>query len=251
MRLIITRPAADAARTMSLLSSAGHEPVAFPLLEVGPVDAPAQAAIRSAAASLNQADFAAFVSPNAARFALPHLDAWPAHVYALATGPGTAGVLRGMGITRVLVPESDFSSEGVVAVLASTPMRGKRVVLFRGEAGRDFLAETLTAQGAQVEAVVSYRRAPVSPTSVQWQDLLRRAPDAWQLTSSEAVRHLGHQLDDRPELHHLRNLPAYVSHPRIGQAAHEAGFATIRLTRPGDAGLMEALRASPVASSAS
>ena len=64
----------------------------------------------------------------------------------------------------------------------------------RGEDGRDWLAETLQAHGAQVDFVAAYRRCPPRPDAVQTA-LLQRALVApadhlWLFSSSQAVAHL-------------------------------------------------------------
>jgi uroporphyrinogen III methyltransferase/synthase len=146
-----------------------------------------------------------------------------------------------------------FDSEALFAALSArlglAALSGRPVLIVRGDGGREWLADRLREAGAQVEPVCAYRRVVPAPGADAWsrvRALLRGAPHAWLLTSSEGVRNLialaGAALDpaDRAALLHA---PLVVPHPRIAETARTAGFDTITASGPGDARILAAMRA--------
>ncbi|TGT11506.1 fused uroporphyrinogen-III synthase HemD/membrane protein HemX, partial [Mesorhizobium sp. M3A.F.Ca.ET.174.01.1.1] len=80
--------------------------------------------------------------------------------------------------------------------LGETGLEGKRVLIVRGDGGREWLADRLREAGAQVETVAAYRRLVPEPSIAAWarvHQLLAGEAHAWLLTSSEGVRNL-HEL---------------------------------------------------------
>ena len=75
---------------------------------------------------------------------------------------------------------------------SSREPQGKRVVVFRGDGGRELLADELTARGALVEYATCYRRArpglDPAPLLAAW--AARRVSHAVTVTSSEGLRNL-------------------------------------------------------------
>jgi len=69
-------------------------------------------------------------------------------------------------------------------------MRGKRVVIFHGEGGRETLAAALAARGAQVDHAVCYRRAAPSAARGTADALREGRVHAVTVTSSEGVDNL-------------------------------------------------------------
>jgi uroporphyrinogen-III synthase len=244
---IVTRPAAQAAGWVHALQALGQAAHALPLIDILPLLDPAP--VRQAWAGLTACSLVVFVSGNAAEhfFALRPADCdWPAQTLAGSTGPGTsaallaAGRLAGLQPAAIVDPGPEapvYDSEALWAVLQSRDWQGRVVLVVRGEEGRDWLADTLRAAGAQVRFVAAYRRAPPvsGPAS---QALLARAlaepqRHVWLFSSSEAVGHL-RALD--PQADWSRS-SAIASHPRIGQAAQQLGFGRVGLAppRPADA----------------
>src|SRR5512139_787098 len=181
-----------------------------------------------------------FVSPNAVTqfFARrPAAASWPAGVLAAAPGPGTAQALQaqGVGTSDLEQPDADapqFDAEALWARLQQRRWIGRRVVIVRGDGGRDWLADTLRAAGAVVDFVAAYRRALPVLDDVQ-STLLSRAlaePHAhlWLFSSSEAVGHL-RALAPQAD---WSGAQALASHPRIAEAARSLGFGTVREVRP-------------------
>jgi uroporphyrinogen-III synthase len=233
MRLIITRPAAQAGAWVAELLALGHDAAALPLIEIGPPADPAP--VLDVWRRLAPFSLVMFVSANAVQqfFALA-AGGWPAGLRAGSTGPGTSAALRRAGVppAAIVEPAADapvFDSEALWAQLAREDWAGRRVLVVRGEDGRDWLADTLRGRGALVEFVAAYQRRPPQLDATT-QALLQQAlaaPQAhtWLFSSSEAVGHL-RQLAPGADWSTSR---ALASHPRIAQAACAAGFGDVHL----------------------
>jgi uroporphyrinogen-III synthase len=235
MRLIVTRPAAQATGWVLALRALGQDAVALPLITIAPPDDPAP--LIAAWHSLPGVALVMFVSANAVQhfFTLAPAGAgWPAGVRAACTGPGTAAALVAAGVpaTQVVHPATgaeNFDSEALWALLDGEDWAGRQVLVVRGDEGRNWLAETLRDRGAQVSFVVAYRRqAP--QLSAEGATLLARAQaepaeHLWVFSSSEAVGHL-RGLAPAARWQQAR---ALASHPRIEAAARGLGFQQVLL----------------------
>lgn len=249
--VVVTRPAAQAATLASWITAAGGAPLLFPLLDIGPPPDPQPLA--EAATVLSQYALAAFVSPNAVDYSLPALLAagpWPAGLVAAAVGQGTLRALAAHGIQGV-APATRFDSEALLELpeLQAGRVAGQRVAIFRGDGGRELLADTLRLRGARVDCVTCYRRSAPSSIAPLLQDMpenpsgkpgsIRRI-DALTISSSEGLRHLWDLLDAHDRAW-LCRLPLFVPHARIAENAAALGAQHLQLTEPADAGIIAAL----------
>ncbi|MEP7064154.1 MAG: uroporphyrinogen-III synthase [Betaproteobacteria bacterium] len=235
--VIVTRPARQAGAFAQKLGVLGARPIVFPSIVIlPPVDATALAA---AHAALDHAYAAIFVSANAAEYGVPQRR-WPAHVAAFAPGPGSASALTDLGVPGVQFPGNRHDSEGLLAMPALADVEGKRILVFRGDGGRDVLGDGLRARGAIVEYVACYRRSTPTAGVQGLADLLaRHEAHALTLTSSEGASNL---CDVLPviALAELKRLPAFSPHPRIAAHARALGLDAVE-TASGDAGIIAAL----------
>ena len=242
--IAVTRPLAQAGELASLIAAAGGTPLRVPLLEIGPIDN--KAALADAAKHLANAALAVFISPNAVDYSLPVLlvsGPWPEGVQVAAVGQGTARALKAYGVTRVVVPSQRYDSESLLDLpeLQANRLAGRRVFIFRGEGGRELLAETLAERGACVEGVACYRR---SAPAAGFAPLL----DAWRVgdlaaltvSSSEGLRNLWDGLDATGR-QWLAQTPIFVPHARIGECANSLGLHHIIVTGPADDGIIAGL----------
>lgn len=242
--IVVTRPLAQAAPLAAAIKAAGGEPLIFPLLEIGPADD--TQALAEAAAQLAQYTWAVFISPNAVDYAVPILLAqasWPVTLRPAAVGQGTVRALAARGITGCIAPSERFDSEALLALpqLAAEHVTGKRVAIFRGDGGRELLADTLRERGAMVDCITCYRRSPPSagdqPLLAAWR---AGKLDALAVSSSEGLRYLLALLDDEGR-NFLQATPLFVPHARIAETARELGLCNIVLSEAADAGIMAAL----------
>jgi uroporphyrinogen-III synthase len=240
--IVVTRPAHQAARQAELIRAAGGRAILFPVIEIVEVEdlQPLLALIDR----LDEFDFAIFISPNAVNKAMNLIKArraLPPHLKLAAIGRGGVRELKHFGITSVMAPAARFDSEALLELPALRDIAGKRIVIFRGDGGRELLGDTLAARGAAIEYAECYRRGrpqlDAAPLLKAW---ARNELHAVISTSSEGLHNL-FDLVGKLGQTWLRKTPLFVPHPRIEQTARELGVATVVLTAQGDEGLVEGL----------
>jgi len=241
MRVIVTRPAAQAADWVAQLRAQAIDAVALPLIAIEPV-ADARPLVE-AWNGLAARRLVVFVSPNAAEqfFAQrPASAAWPAAALAGSPGPGTTRSLLALGVppAQIVEPAADapqFDSEALWARLRRRDWQGADVLLVRGDGGRDWLAQTLREAGAQVAHLAAYRRTAPAFDAAQAEllhaALAEPAAHLWLFSSSEAIEHLmASPLVERGR--DWSSARAIATHPRIGVRARDAGFGRVTEARP-------------------
>jgi len=236
-RILVTRPAGQAETLCAAISACGGEPVRFPVLQISaPTD---MRELAAACEALNDFDLAFFVSPNAIQYALP------AGLAVATVGESSARALHDRGFGAVIAPSSGFDSESVLALpeFSAQAIRGRRVVIFRGDGGRELLGERLAELQADVSYVRCYHRSrpDLDPEPIVAMGREGRL-DAITLTSSEGVRNFVDMLGSE-RLTVLHAIPVFVPHPRIAEFARAGGFSDVVETGPGDRGLIAALQA--------
>ncbi len=190
--VLVTRPAHQAEGLCALIEQHGGTAYRFPVLEIREPRDPGP--LQAVAARLEDYDLAVFVSANAVDCALDSILAarnWPSTIRIAVIGHSSAAALQRHGVEADLVPARRFDSEGLLALPGLQQVAGQRVVIFRGEGGREHLADTLRARGAQVDYIAAYRRAlpdvdPV-PLLAHWQ---RGAIDVVVVNSAESLKNL-------------------------------------------------------------
>lgn len=240
---LVTRPEGQAAGLIAGIQNLGCRAEHIPFLAIEPLAdlAPLEVVARS----LTGYAACIFISANAARLAWPVLSraGWPQAQVAACIGPGTARVLRDLGVQPIVMPEARYDSEGLLAeaYFVETQCQGKAFALIRGEGGRDVLAQTLRTRGATVDEVPIYRRCLHPQALSRLQAWLAAGGGALVISSSESLRQV--MVAAMPVLQEqLRQQPVLVPHPRIADVAVQLGFADVAVTAGGDAGLLDALR---------
>jgi len=242
--IVVTRPRAQADALAAAIRAAGGDPFVFPLLEIGP--APDPAPLAAAAARLGDYALAVFISPNAVDYSLPTLLAhgpWPSALTPAAVGQGTVRALAARGIGGTVAPSERFDSEALLELpqLQADAIGGRRVAIFRGDGGRELLADTLRERGAAVDCIPCYTRSTpaggAAPLLARWRSA---GIDAFAVSSSEGLRNLVDMLDAEGR-ERLASTPLFVPHARIAESAAALGLHAVVLTAPADAGIIDGL----------
>ena len=245
LRVLVTRPAGQADRLCRLLQEAGYAAVQLPTLEIRESDA--IESMQALVESLQNYDLAVFISVNAVNHGLEYVLArrdWPQQVKIATVGASSAAALREHGLAPDLVPAHQYNSEALLALDELQDMHGKRVVIMRGNGGREHLRDTLRARGAEVDYVEVYRRVCPETDSQLMRSLLQPgALDVITVTSNETLQNLFTiaGVSGQPQ---LRTLPLVVASERQAQLAQELGFehAAVVAENAGDAALVEAMK---------
>lgn len=240
--VLITRPVIPASRTARRLAVLGATPFVFPTILIeSSVD---KEQIKTALASLPGVYAVIFVSPSAVEITLADAIKLPHVIKVFAPGSGTAEELNLRGINNVLTPLKNFDSEGLLELpdLQSVHVNGRRILIFRGNGGRELLRNELMQRGAQVEVITTYHRCiPTTPPTGLLELLAAKKVTAISVMSSSAVINLVSLVPAHDRNQILFSLPVYASHKRIKDAAEALGFLNVMETRPGDEGLIATL----------
>ena len=247
-RLLLTRPAQESVALGRTLGEAGIFSSSLPLLEIDPL--PVSATMRERLQHLDDYCAVIVVSKPAARIALAHVAEHFIQVPDLrwfSVGAATAQILERQGLTVYFPPEGDDSE----ALLEMSELReavanpGSRVLIMRGEGGRELLADQLRELGAAVDYLELYRRRlPQYPPGTLPERIQAERLNGLVVSSGQGFEHL-HQLagDAWP---HLAQLPLFVPSPRVAELARAAGAETVVDCRGASAAaLLTALREHP------
>lgn len=247
-RLLITRPAEECAALAATLAGHGVFSSAMPLLAIEPLAETAEAC--ATFRELPRYCAVIVVSKPAARLGLELLGrCWPEPPALpwFAVGAATGEVLQRLGV-QAEWPAGGEDSEALLALPAlqrALQVGAPRVLILRGETGRDFLAERLRGQGVTVDYLPLYRRT--QPFYAPGEVLARvraQALNALQVSSGEGLARL-HQLaaDDWDA---LRGMPLLVPSPRVAALARQAGATDVMDCRGASApALLAALDSRP------
>lgn len=237
--VVITRPARQAAGLAREVAALGGKPLMFPAIVILPPED--RVALLEVQRNLARYDYAIFVSANAVEYGVGDPGAWPPHLIPFAPGPGTAAALAAVGIANVRIPATTMDSEGLLALPELLDVAGKRIVIFRGESGRELLRSTLEARDATVAQIECYRRArPTAGAEGLIEAWREKRIDAVTLTSSEGLDNLWALLGDEGRAF-LAATPVFVPHAAISRHANGLGLRAVIVTPPADAGLLASL----------
>lgn len=239
LKVAVTRPRTQAAQLVRSIEQSGGVPILFPLLEIEAAEITPP--LRAQLSRLAQADLAIFISPNAVQHGMAAARSagvsFPSSLKIATVGQGSAKALRELGMADIIAPTERSDSEGLLALPELQQVSGWRVMIFRGNGGREHLGDTLAARGATVEYVECYRRSKPQQDGAA---LLAVRPDAITVTSSEALAYLWDMLDEAAHAA-LRGTPLFVPHARIAELARQQGWRQVLPTPAGDDGLLAGL----------
>ncbi|NWG39603.1 MAG: uroporphyrinogen-III synthase [Hydrogenophilaceae bacterium] len=241
-RILVTRPREQSDRLAKLVESAGGVPVICPAIEIlGPSD---PATLDRRIEQLDSYDLAIFISPTAAEWCLKSILArreWPSDIAVAAVGQATARRLETMGFRDIISPEDQADSESLLKLSGMKKVAGKRIIIFRGEGGRELLADTLRKRGAEIDYAECYHRARPDSSNNTLPDILRQTNlSAITVTSSEGLVNLL-EMAGSENLQQIASIPFFVLHERIAIAARNRGIHTVVTTKGSDSGLLDGM----------
>lgn len=248
--IIVTRPVAQAGKLISKLENLGANVIHFPVIAISAADNHQQ--LLSQAKTLGSYDIAIFISRNAAIYGselIKQAGDWPPNTQIAAIGVGTVQQLQAQGLSTDIVASGVANSENLLSTQAMNTVKGKRVAIFRGNGGREKLADSLRNRGAVVDYIECYERKRPKINH----DILTRLWDKNTLhgiilTSAESLDNL-YKMVKKDDLARLNTTPIYVISSTMVELCSKLGYklAPIQMASARDDDVIEAVLANCLA----
>ena len=194
-KVLITRSRSQASRLKELLKGLGADPIELPTIQTMPLEDYSQ--LDGALERLADFGWVFFASANAVEAVFSRLAARDqgrdARAFGSAKvgaiGPATALALKQRGIVPDYAPAKS-TAQGMADEIAAWDWTDVKVFLPGADIGRDLLGHSLTALGADVQAVTAYRTVPAPDIGCLARKALDEGIDIATFTSSSTVRNL-------------------------------------------------------------
>ena len=178
-KIVVTRSKTQSAEFCQLLTDAGAEPIAFPVIEFEPLAVePLHEALLT-----HQYDWLVFTSANAVEFYFAANPPPFAPARIAVVGAATLEALETQGYYADFVPET-FTGEALAQGLGY--LQKKRILLPRSKSGRPEITQLLRAQSAVVNDLWLYETVQGVVSAEQLAEI--QTADAITFTSPSSVR---------------------------------------------------------------
>lgn len=224
MKVLITRPRAQADDFAEKLQGIGFEPVYFPVIEICPIEN--NTALATALEHIQKYDWIVFTSANAVEAVLNlSVPSVFSVVKIAAIGPKTADALLKHNIEPDFIPD-EYVGEAIMFGLGG--VKNKWILLPRAEIARQELPEAISKAGGIAHEIIVYRTLPAE-IDLNGLNALKSGVDIITFTSASTVENFftictQNGLDPL----NLPNNPLFACiGPITEQAAREAGIQNI------------------------
>lgn len=222
--VLVTRPREQSSELCQALQQTGARVILLPTLSIEPI--PIAALQRNLILDLDRYQFVICVSPNAARLGLEALadywPQWPVQQQWFAVGPATGTAMADWGL-NLKVAQQGATSETLLDWPELQELSDHKILILRGEGGRETLADTLRQRGASVDYLELYRRmAPAEDPAPLLAALQQPDPLILTVTSGDGLRNLMTMVG--PRLPRLQACPLVVVSGRLAEFARQQGF---------------------------
>lgn len=236
VRILVTRPLTQAQRFIDTLQQLGGQPFHLPTIEI---------VYQTQKTQFNHADLIIFTSVNAVVGSQIKITDYKKEGRSLpmiaAIGTTTAVALKKAGFHSILSPEQNGNSETLLKLLAPHIEDAMKVIIVRGDTGRDVLRQGLRKLRAQVcyQQVYERRLPCLSNPEEMWR---KARVDVVSVSSDLGLTNLITLLP-APLHQSLFSTPLVVNSERCMNTARDVGFcaAIAVATPPGDRGQIEKL----------
>ncbi|QPB78053.1 uroporphyrinogen-III synthase [Proteus sp. GOKU] len=229
MSILVTRPNPAGEALTQRLINAGKTAFQAPLIEI---TAGRELPLLDAKLKeLRAGDCVFLLSKNAVSYANWQLNqlqqSWPDTLSYYGIGQSTAKDFQHLSSLPICYPEQGETSEDLLELPALNQVKNKRILLLRGNGGRDLLATTLSQRGAIVDECECYQRLFInySPEdfALQWE---KAQVDTLVVTSGEMLQQLFDLVAESKKAW-LLNCHLLVVSERLATIAKTLGWETV------------------------
>jgi len=234
MKVLVTRPVAQAKAMVELLLAHGFAVQHQPCLAIEAVHPQSEDGLQSkqCAMDLSTFDHVIVISTNAAQHWLDLVEdywpQWPTRIGWWGMGESTQAQLVAAGIDAGR-PTTGDTSEALLADLLPLIKTHDKVLIVRGCGGRETLSKALLAEGAHVDYAQCYQRVVPSLDGAQLKDVADFAPQAVILQSGETLENFDLLLSDQPWCN-KKSIVLILPSARVADQAKALGYSALLIS---------------------
>lgn len=225
MTILVTRPEQESQALCDALQALGHHAISHPLLTIHP--GKELSLLPNYFSSLSDGDFLIAVSQHAVQHAQDYLQLqqkeWKKGVNYIAVGQKSAQYLRSYISDPVHFP-TPSDSEHLLALPVLENVSGKKVLILRGNGGRDLIYQALEELGAEVTYCETYQRQSTTfngaTKAKEWQE---NNVNTLVITSGEQLSFFTSQFTNT-DLYWVLGCRLLVPSERINQLGQQLGY---------------------------
>ena len=228
IRALVTRPEPQAQALSEAIGEAGGLAWPLPMLSI---DALAETqAMRDCLLMLDQFDRIIVTSRPAAKLGMELIDQYwpqlPIHCQWFAIGSSTATELEYYDV-RAVFSNQGVDSEALLSLDSFSSVKDEKVLIIKGEGGREVLEEQLSNLGAHVEKLEVYQRScPTYERNAVVKKLESHSINVILCGSGETLTNLGYYLP----MSYRADYRLLVPSERVARQAHSLGFQQVTNT---------------------
>lgn len=225
LHVLVTRPFGLAEPLCNEIEKRGGKTTHFPVIVI---TAPENTdSLNTAIDTVKTYDIALFISPTAVKQTARHINLSTLELSIGAIGDATSSALHEEKLNVDIKPEG-HNSESLLKhpLLQTASIKNKRIIIFKGEGGRDLLVDTLITRGANVFSANVYKRIipehyePLTKSTLKSIDVIL-------ISSGEGLHNLLRMTEEKDALMALKLI---VPGERCALIARELGFKSIITT---------------------
>lgn len=198
-KIIITRTRESASKLVEKLEKLGADCYEIPTIKIEPIK---DEKVFQTLNKIYQYDWIVFTSENGVKLFFKYLWEGGKDLRILGKakiaviGKSTQRVLEDFGIRPDLVPEKDYTQEGLVSAFSKLNIREKIILIPRAKEARDVLPEKLREYGAKVEVLPIYETKICEESKEELKKVLEEGIDIITFTSSSTVKNFFKLLEE-------------------------------------------------------
>lgn len=194
---MVTRPKHQAENLKLKLEAAGARVLLFPLQEIKQPDD--LLVVQEQLSKIANYDLAIFISPNAVEYTFKSIDTNALGALKVAAiGKKTKALLEAKGITVDFYPKGIANSEAFLAMPELlTFCKDRKIVILRGNGGRDLIRSTLQQESYSVDYIEVYKRGfPYQNLNILSEYYYRNELDIILISSGNGLENLFQTISD-------------------------------------------------------
>ncbi len=225
-KIVVTRTREQASKLVEKLEELGAMCYEIPTIKI---EAVVDEKIYQTIEKLSSYDWIIFTSENGVKFFFKVLWEKGKDLRVLGNskvaviGSSTKTFLENMGIRADLIPEKEFTQEGLISAFSRIDIKDKNILIPRAKEAREVLPQRLKEMGAKVDVLPVYETKTCEESKEKLRNVLEEGVDIVTFTSSSTVKNF-FKLIEETERSYLKDILFASIGPITSATLRKFGF---------------------------